>query len=175
VHAVDPATGVIRTIVQGSAAAEAWGAAWSPDGSRVAYVVSAARATAISDWTHVIAADGTGDTRLAAPADVLGVAGLAWSNDGTRIVVVEATNQSPTANRSAVVSVDGTARRVVLDCAHVGFDCSGNFRNWSPDDGALIGSINEGETHYLADPITGRIERSAWGGAGEPSWQRLAP
>jgi hypothetical protein len=73
--------------------------------------------------------------------------------------------------------VDGTGRRVVLDCApgHADPDCSGNFRTWSPDDSALIGSVNEGETHYLADPVTGRIEPSAWGGAGEPAWQRLAP
>lgn len=175
VHAFDPATGAVRTIVEGSAAAEVWGASWSPDGSRVAYEVSDPGTTDSAHWTHVIAADGTGDVQLAAPADVLGVDGLAWSNDGTRIVVVESTNQGKLANRSAVVSVDGTGRRVVLDCAHGGFDCSGNFRSWSPDDSSLIGSIDEGSAHYLADPVTGRLRRAAWGGAGEPAWQRLAP
>jgi Tol biopolymer transport system component len=175
VHAVDPATGVIRTIVQGSLGAEAFEAAWSPDGSRVVYGMSHARGPDVSAWTHVVAADGTGDMRLAAPDDVLQVAGLAWSNDGTRLVVVEHTTQAPLANRSAVVWVDGTGPRVELDCAHGGFDCSGNFRAWSPDDSALIGSVDEGGIHYLADPVTGRIRRAAWGGAGEPAWQRLAP
>jgi len=37
VHAVNPMNGVIRTIVQGSASAEAQAASWSPDGRRVAF------------------------------------------------------------------------------------------------------------------------------------------
>jgi Tol biopolymer transport system component len=174
-HAVDPATGVVRTIVEGSSATEVSGAAWSPDGSQVAYGVHDARRPDTSAWVHVVAADGTGDMRLAAPADVLSIDGLAWSNDATRLVVVEATDSDGQHTRSVVVPVDGDGRRVELDCAHGGYDCSGNFRVWSPDDSTLIGSLNEGEAHYLADPVTGRILASSWGGQGEPTWQRLAP
>jgi len=179
VHALDPDTGVVRTIVEGTAAAEVSGAAWSPDGSRIAYDVHDSRDPDATAWVHVVASDGSGDKRLEAPADVLSFDGLAWSNDGTRLIVVESTtgaSEYSLSNRSVVVPVDGTATRVVLDCRPGGMpDCSGNFRVWSPDDSTLIGSLNEGEAHYLADPVTGSIWPSAWGGQGEPAWQRLAP
>jgi Tol biopolymer transport system component len=177
VHAVDPATAVVRTIVEGSAGAEAYAASWSPDDSRIAYGTFAGESID-SAWTHVVAADGSGDVRLAAPAEVVGILGVDWSNDGTRLSVVEFIGPAAIENRSAVISVDGTGPRVVLDCRpDIGLtlDCSGNFRTWSPDDSTLIGSVMEGETHHLADPVTGRLWASAWGGEGEPAWQRLAP
>jgi hypothetical protein len=178
VYAVDPTTGKVRTIVEGSVGADVHVANVSPDGSRIAYGTFDTREADISAVVHVIGADGTGDRVLdLGPDGVLAMAPNDWSNDGTRLIVFRSYNADGTAARSAVIPVDGSGPGIEIECPagmEAAADCSGDW-TWSPDDSTLIGIVSSDPAQLLAEPATGRLRPATWGGSGDLSWQRLAP
>lgn len=114
---VDPATGSVHTL---GAASEP---AWSPDGARLAYVRNG--------QVYVAAADGTGETLVAAGQDP------AWSPDGTRLVLAQYDGKAQADHPL------GTLQLVVVDLATgsptqlTDSSVDVRFPAWSPD-GASI-------------------------------------
>ena len=86
-HAVNPESGVVRTIVAPSNGLFRETPMWSPDGSRLAYIeyVSSDGMTA---QIHVVEADGSNDRRLPLPPGAVWQAFRGWSNDGTRLIAI---------------------------------------------------------------------------------------
>lgn len=94
----------VRALRRGGAAAEAFGLAWSPDGSRLAFV----RASA-SIW--VMNADGSELTRLAHETpDVRWLGSPTWSPDGRRIAFTAHNGREDSASDRDiwVMNADGT-------------------------------------------------------------------
>jgi Tol biopolymer transport system component len=133
-------------------------AAWSPDGSRIAW--TAQRGGAFAIW--VMRRDGTGARRLTdGPADEH----PAWSPDGRTIAFVGAAARS-----LELVSADGQGRRRIGEGR--AFDTS-TAPAWSPDGGSLAIAGVDGALYAVA--IDGRSRRRltphrprtiAW----RPSW-----
>jgi len=89
-----------------------WWPAWSPDGTRIAFV-SAAGASLGPGSIHVANADGTGQVAIT-PADML-VSQPAWSPDGTRIAYAAQVNFE---EHVFVANADGSGRRDLNPSAH---------------------------------------------------------
>ena len=128
---VDAGSGERRTIYAANGTV-GWGA-WSPDGSRVAYILEhpGLRSEIVvadadgSDPVTIVAEDDTG----AVGPDLLN---LAWSPDGSRIAYAGRTLRRGVANRTIfVVDADGSGRPTVLD---------GHWEavSWSPDGRRLV-------------------------------------
>jgi Tol biopolymer transport system component len=134
--------------------------AWSPDGSRIAFVQADDRQTT---GLFVINRDGTGLNRLAgadlrdAPDYGYWLAGLTWSPDGSRIAFV----RSPWGVRGVyVINADGTDLRVV----------GGGWRGpegpteqleWSPDGKLIAGLRNQsGGMEIFLTAVNGSGPRS---------------
>jgi Tol biopolymer transport system component len=179
VYALDPATGVVRTIVAPSTShLDIHGASWSPDGTYVAYGMYDDSVEAISTKTHVVRVDGTGDVVVDTDPASIADAGLAWSNDSTRLIVSRFYAPDQRRVRSVIVPIDHSSASIEIACPPKvnGDDCTADWM-FSPDDSLLLGTIENpgGSTsQFLADPRTGEIRPAPWTASGHPSWQRLA-
>ncbi len=111
IHVVDLVRGTDRLVVPGNGAGEL---AWSPDGTRIAYVKYQEHTQRI----FVMNEDGSGQKPVI-PSTGSGVGSLSWSPDGTRIAFTDA------ADRLFVVGLDGSAP------SDLGVDARGAA--WSPD------------------------------------------
>ena len=107
------------------------GAYWSPDGTRLAY----------HKWhddpdltarTHLVLADGTGDTVL--EPDSVWNAVFGWSNDGTRLAMVRGYNGGYDGARMVAIPVDGSGPGVEMQYAgDQNPECCAAWA-WAPDD-----------------------------------------
>jgi Tol biopolymer transport system component len=178
VYALEPVSGAVRAIVPPLAAPfDMLGASWSPDGTHIAYVAYDTTSDDLTARTHVVAADGTGDTILDTDPRSLGDLGFAWSNDSTRLIVTRFYEDAGKAD-SVILPIDRSSPGVEIGCppATQGDDCTADW-SWSPDDSMLLGTVrtDSGLTHLLADAATGEIQTAPWTADGPPVWQRLAP
>jgi TolB protein len=129
--ALDTATGDVESLTSEDESV-LW-ADWSPDGSRVAYILEEpgprfAIVVADADGSDPTRIFDEGDTGAAGP-DVIDVA---WSPDGSRIAFSGRTVEGGTARRTIlIVNADGSGEPVVLD---------GHWESvsWSPDGGRLL-------------------------------------
>jgi hypothetical protein len=177
IYAVDVATGSLRTLVEPSAEL---GVGWlgvAPDGSRVAYDVSTIDPTRNTYQVHVSDIDGSGTLILPMPEGATFQDAAAWSNDGTRLVIVRGyatRNQDMTL---AVLPADGSAVGIESDRGLTG--CCDTILEWAPDDTSILVSPTDMfglfQPQLLLDPVTGATRPAPWAATGNPAWQRLAP
>lgn len=136
--------------------------AWSPDGSRIAYVGA-------DSAVHVMNADGSDARRLTTrglPEDQ-----PSWSPDGRWLVFARYRTDWETSNSHElfVIRVDGTGERQLTAGEHY----DGN-PSWSPD-GTLIAfqrhqAVFGTRGIYVLPAAGGSPQLVAWGG-GEPDWR----
>jgi Tol biopolymer transport system component len=177
IYAVDVATRMVRTIVEPSAEL---GVGWirvAPDGSRVAYDVSTIDPTRNTYQVHVSLIDGSGTRILPKPQGATFQNAPAWSNDGTRLVIVRgyaSWNQELTL---AVLPADGSAVGIESDRGLTG--CCDTITEWAPDDTLILISPTNLSGQFtpqlLLDPFTGATRPAPWAATSNPAWQRIAP
>jgi WD40 repeat protein len=140
---VDPATGAMRTLGLASEPA------WSPDGSKLAYVRGG--------QVYVAGSDGSGETLVGPGEDP------AWSPDGTKLVV---SRSDGTAKQLVVVDLgDGTTTQLTAGAV------DSRFPAWSPD-GSTI-AFTSGNVLELVPAAGGAVRPVDVLGAtldGGPSW-----
>jgi Tol biopolymer transport system component len=175
VYGLDPSTGDVRTIITPKASMDIHFHVFSPDGSQLMYGVFDPTSEVISSRTYVINADGTGDRRLDQHPDAIADGPVAWSNDGTRVIVGRFF--SPEGGpQYAVVPVDGRDLGVELECPADGAAGACEGWAWSPDDSMLVGLLtgNAGTDRVVADPLTGETRVVDWP-VSAMDWQRRSP
>ncbi|MFL5683933.1 MAG: TolB family protein [Chloroflexota bacterium] len=177
-YVIDTDTGVIRTILESAPGRYRGHAAWSPDGSRIAY----------SEWrdssdlsvrTHLVKADGSGDRVLPIPRGAAWEAGLAWSNDGTRLLSIRGYDGGYGLSRAVARPVDGSGTGVEIDYpGSINGECCSVWE-WAPDDSAILGTpsgtLGEHLPQVMLDPKSGTTSDVPWSTSSAPTWQRLAP
>ena len=181
IYALDPSSGKIRTIIAASTTADIHDAAWSPDGTKIAYGIFDPKSDVATSRTHVVSTDGTGDVAIATDPKMFADGGATWSNDGTRIIVNGFYHGDPGADdtiRSVILPIDRSSAGVVVGCPPGASqsDCTAGWQ-WSPDDSVLLGDPEiDGRSmpHLLANPSTGAIRAAPWTATGQASWQRVA-
>jgi Tol biopolymer transport system component len=153
-------------------------AAWSPDGSRLAYS-EWYDAPAFTVRTHVVNADGTGDRVLPIPSGAVWEAGFAWSNDGTRLLSIRGYGGDYVLSRAVARPVDGSGTGIEIAYAGViNGDCCSVWE-WAPDDSSILGTPTDARGELLPqlmlDPRTGTTTEVPWSTTSSPAWQRIAP
>jgi Tol biopolymer transport system component len=184
----------VRTLIKADGVADSLlpDAAWSPDGSQIAYTQS--EPNQLEFRVHVMTVDASG--KQVGTDRVVGHAPAAWfegwpvwSPDGHSLLVQR--NTGPVVDRAVrgadydasvhpptavIVSVDGTAPEV-----SVKFELStaGALMTWAPDGKSVLVTPYDGDAtrqqQLLWDPTTGTSTKAPWTANSYPSWQRLAP
>jgi hypothetical protein len=178
IYAVDPASGDVRTIVEAAGSAGMDLATWSPDGSQLSYATWDTDVDALTVRTHVIGADGSGDRVLPAPDGMGWDVGAAWSNDGTRLLLVRGDGVDWLESRPAIVPADGSGVGTDIDYGGpIQGGCCFSWE-WAPDDSMVIGkpiSTSGGPLQQvIVDVASGTIREAPWTTAADPVMQRRA-
>jgi Tol biopolymer transport system component len=178
IHAVDTATGVVRTIVGEEYGRYRSFPSWSPDGSRIAYV-EFVDSPILTAQTHVMGADGSGDRTLPTPPGAMWQGPKAWSNDGTRLIAIRGYSGGYDQSRAVALPVDGGGFGVEIDYpTPIQRECCTAWE-WAPDDSWILGTPTDASGTMLdqvqLDPINGVSREVNWNSVSQPSIQRLAP
>jgi dipeptidyl aminopeptidase/acylaminoacyl peptidase len=177
IYAIDARGGQPRTILERAFDKLRGWPIWSPDGSRLSFMewLPSGHLTA---RIHVIGADGRGNRVLPIPPTARWEGGMAWSNDGTRLLAIRGYTGGLDDSRAAARPVDGNGTGIEID--HPGAietGCCSSWE-WSPDDSLILGTpvdaSGEPLGQLLVDPATGRSWSAPWGATSGPTWQRLA-
>ncbi|WP_457109327.1 hypothetical protein [Marmoricola sp. URHA0025 HA25] len=136
-------------------------AAWSPDGSKIAFI---SRRASTPSELYVMHADGTGQTRLTFSDVFRNVHEPTWSPDGTQIAFQGGTTLF-------VINADGTGERRVNST----YPGSLESPSWSPDGNTLVASGLSPSPElefglFLVDPASGDITRLTTGRDSNPEW-----
>jgi Tol biopolymer transport system component len=178
IWAIDPATGDIRPIVL--PASNIWDyaqAAWSPDGSQIAYIRWGGPGEGLTSHVWVVGADGKGAHQLPEPAGTSWSADPVWSNDGKRLFIIRGDGPLPTDGRPAIVPADGggTGTDLPAEGIVLGECCLTSV--WAPDDSTILVTPVDAGGHPLpqviVDPVAGTIRPAPWTTNSDPTWQRL--
>ena len=148
-------------------------ATWSPDGERIAFVVSGGRSL------YVIDRDGSDLTHLLGPAphDSIGFLDPAWSPDGSRIAYIASTQWNKVDRwrlRVEVVDADGSNPTELVEagtCYCLGFTPG---LTWSPDGASMalvIVGPDEGYGLYVMNADGTGLRFVAEGANGSPAWR----
>jgi outer membrane protein assembly factor BamB len=123
----------IRTILTGDQfGSEFTGLAWSPDGTRAAFVRSAfGTPPSVPDGVYVMNADGSGVTRIRDCQGQSCPTRLSWSPDGRRIAYVGG-------RTLAVMDADGSHDHTLLACPKLPCMEPADGPSWSPDGSQLV-------------------------------------
>lgn len=156
------------------------GAAWSPDGSRIAYnvVEPDANDSETAFRVHVVQPDGTGDVALPGPAPEVMEAWPVWSPDGASLLVHRWTWRSaPDGGRGwlAILPADGSAPARDIGPEVAGGEDTGLIKTWSPDGTHVLVRAENTRESFSIDASSGDFERLDWNAANLPDWQRIAP
>ena len=105
--------------------------------------------------------------------------GVAWSNDGTRLLAIRGYTGGLDDSRAAARPVDGNGTGIEIDYpGTIEAGCCSSWE-WSPDDSLILGTPIDPSRRplpqLLVDPVTGRAWSAPWGATSDPTWQRLAP
>jgi dipeptidyl aminopeptidase/acylaminoacyl peptidase len=179
VYAVNVSTGDVRAIVEADASHELDLATWSPDGQLVSYAAWDATAEGMTVRTHIVGADGTGDRVFPLPPGAVFDIGAAWSNDGTRLLLVRGYTSGWEDTRPVIIPADGSdIGTEIANDGPIQGNCCYSWK-WSPDDTMIIGKPINASGHPLQQVIIdvrARTLRPApWTSAADPMIQRRAP
>jgi Tol biopolymer transport system component len=166
-----------------------WGAVWSPDGSKIAFVAVVDENLRV----YIMNADGS-DLHLLrgtlesmgclAPCARVGENNPQWSPDGSRIAVNRwfqdsAGNWLSSRPVTIVDLATGASREIDISSMNGYFGWG-----WSPDGESILllpdddltpgGGNSVVGTMTIADAATGAVRTVDWDAAGAPSWQRVA-
>jgi hypothetical protein len=178
IFAVDPATGGVRPIVP--PASDIWDyaqAAWSPDGSQVAYIRFGGPGEGLTAHVWVVSANGKDPKQLPEPSGTVWSANPAWSNDGKRLFVIHGYGPDNKDVRPAVVPADpsGVGTDVSYPGTIQGACCLTS--QWAPDDSSiLVTPMDESSNplpQIIIDPVAATTRPAPWTTTSDPSWQRL--
>ena len=128
--------------------------AWSPDGTRIAFVSGRIASAKRDIW--IIRADGTGLVNLT--RDALDEGPPSWSPDGRRLAFTSAPIVPGAMPSVEIIDADGNARRVLA---------GGSAPAWSPD-GTRIAYSGEDGVHVLQ--LVGAHDRLIAPVGSRPSW-----
>jgi Tol biopolymer transport system component len=179
VYAVNVSTGDVRTIVETDASHELDAATWSPGGQLVSYATWDTTAEGLTVRTHIVAADGTGDRVLPMPQGAVWDLGAAWSNDGTRLLLVRGYTGGWEDSRPVIIPVDGSdvGTEIAYDGPIQG-NCCYSWE-WSPDDTMILGkpidASGQALQQVIIDVDAATIRPAPWTSTADPVWQRRAP
>jgi dipeptidyl aminopeptidase/acylaminoacyl peptidase len=179
VYAVDLSTGAVRTIVEADSSHELDLARWSPDGRSISYATWDSTANGLTVRTHIVAADGTGDRVLPAPAGAVWDVGGSWSNDGTRLLIVRGYTADWQDSRAVIIPADGSVTGVeVVYPGPIQGNCCYAWK-WSPDDSMVVGnpidSSGQPQAQVVVDSATAELRPAPWTSTAQSTWQRVAP
>jgi dipeptidyl aminopeptidase/acylaminoacyl peptidase len=177
-HAVNVETGVVRTIVGPTPGRNRETPKWSPDGEQLAYIDWLEAADGMSAQTHVVKADGTADRPLPLPPGAVWQAFRAWSNDGTRLLVIRGYDGGYGDSVAAIVPVDGSGTGIEIDYSAIIPPACCPEWEWAPDDRSILGIAPNAQgaaAQILLDPLAGTATAVGWSTSSLPTWQRLAP
>jgi len=143
--------------------------AWSPDGTRLAYIRGHAGGMEHPSYMSVYVADASGkDAKRLAPCGGCGLGHLAWSPDGTRIAYTYTRGATNSGSLWIVAAAGGKPQRLTSCHAR----CADDEASWSPDGRSLV------YTHSEPTPAAGIYTIRGNGslpvkianGWGEPKW-----
>ena len=126
--------------------------------------------------THIVTANGTGDTVLPIPTGAVWEGPSSWSNDGTRLLVIRGYSGGVDQSRPAIVPVDGKGTGVEIGSS----SNTGSALDWAwaPDDSSILGTPTDASDNVLdqvmLDPVTHTSRTLPWVSVSQPSWQRIA-
>lgn len=152
------------------------GAAWSPDGSRIAYHTVDPVPGALDGrrfQVHVVNADGTNDRVVSVSPVHVEEAWPEWSPDGTQLAIQRWHWHGD--GVLAVIPADGrgpgieVGKRTPFE-ANMGWNVT-----WSPDGTRILAFWDEAAGVVSVDARTGEYETPPWTTTDLPAWQRLAP
>ena len=185
--AVRPDGSGLRTVVEPSNLVIA-APKWASDGTRIAYTAWAVDYQTNAEGSlaraYVVSADGQGTRpfRDLPKDDLEGV--VAWSNDGTRILLSGCYARPPGVQQCgstfSKIPSDGEGPVIQIDVPGGFPNADGTGHLWAPDDRSILTTPlgPQGRpisSPLLWDPLTGRSQPTPWDQSGIPSWQRLAP
>jgi TolB protein len=154
---IDPTGSAETTFFNPAPGFGAGSAAWSPDGARLAFVVTSAGSRSI----HISTASGAGDTAVTT-LEANGVGLPSWSPDGSKIVFIDDQGNNGT-RELYVVNADGTGRTLVAGNANLGV-------SWSPDGSKIAFGASDGNIHVIASDGTGDTPITSSGYDSVPDW-----
>ncbi|HEU0243501.1 MAG TPA: hypothetical protein VFQ75_06305 [Candidatus Limnocylindrales bacterium] len=158
------------------------GAAWSPDGTTIAYNSWANAddgSLRTSMRVHLVNVDGTNDRAVASIDDpVVNEAWPVFSPDGTHLLIqrfVFPTGPSSADGSGWIAIMPGDGSAVARDIG-ARIDRTQNpdtIKGWSPDGTQILQRIDATAKTYLVDPATGDATELPWA-EDMPDWQRRA-